>query len=248
MNIERQKSANPVLAKAFKEGKSWVSNTPMSVNGTLQKTAAMLALVACSAYYVWNAFMQGANVMSYAIGGAFAGFIVALIISFKVDTAKYLAPVYALLQGLFLGGISAMIETKYPGIPMRAVGLTFLVAFIMLALYYFRVIRVTERLRTVVVAATLAIATYYFFSWIASLFFHFQPFDMTASLPSIGFSILVVGLAAFNLLLDFDIIERGAQQGAPKQYEWFGAFALTVTLVWLYFEILRLLSKLNSRN
>lgn len=248
MSIQKQKSSNPVLAKAFKGMQTWSDSAPMTLKGTLQKTALMLLLVGCGAYYVWHLFGQGTNVMPYMLFGALGGLALAFIIAFKVERARYLAPIYALLQGLFLGGISAVIELKYPGVPMQAVGLTFTVAFIMLALYYFRVIRVTQRLRTVVIAATLAIMTYYFFSFIAAWLFNLQAFDMSNSLISIGFSILVVGLAAFNLLLDFDVIEGGVEQGAPKAYEWYGAFALTVTLVWLYFEILRLLSKLNSRN
>ncbi len=246
--MERQKSSNPVLVRAFKRVEARVSSEPMTLGGTMRKTALMLALVVLGAYYTWDLYKGGSNVIPYAVGGAIGALVLGFVIPFNVSAAKYLAPIYAVLEGLFLGGISAIFELKYPGLPMRAVGLSFAVAFVMLALYYFRVIRVTQRLRSLVIAATLAILTYYLFSWLATAFFNFQPFDMSSSLPSIGFSLLVVGLAAFNLLLDFDLIEGGIERGAPKEFEWYGAFGLTVTLVWLYFELLRLLAKLGSRS
>ncbi len=234
--------------RAFKRIETRVSSQPMTLNGTIRKTALMLILVVAGACYTWNSYKGGGNVMPYAIGGAIGALVLGFVIPFNMAMAKYLAPLYAVLEGLFLGGISAIFEVKYPGLPMRAVGLTFALAFVMLALYYFRVIRVTQRLRSLIIAATLAILTYYLFSWLATAFFNFQPFDMSSSLTSIGFSLLVVGLAAFNLLLDFDLIEGGIQRGAPKEFEWYGAFGLTVTLVWLYFELLRLLAKLGSRS
>jgi uncharacterized YccA/Bax inhibitor family protein len=193
--------------------------------------------------------------MPWMIGGVISGAIVALVISFKPRLAPSLAVPYALLEGLFLGAISAFIAQRVPadsgiggGIVFQAVVLTFTTALSMLALYAFRIIRVTEKLRSIVMAATGAVMLFYLVSFALSLFGVQMGMLHGSGNLSIGISLFVVGLAAFNLLLDFDFIERGARHGAPKAMEWFGAFALMVTLVWLYLEILRLLAKFSRRD
>jgi len=228
----------------------------MTVQGTMAKTAFLLLAVTLSAAYTWKlAVDDPSRAMPWMLGGVIGGFIVAMVISFKPKLAPSLAVPYALLEGLFLGAISALVAQSVPadsavggGIVFQAVVLTFTTALSMLALYAFRIIRVTERLRSIVMAATGAVMLFYLVSFALSLFG--VPMTMLhGSGPlSIGISLFVVGLAAFNLLLDFDFIERGARQGAPKAMEWFGAFALMVTLVWLYLEILRLLAKLRGRD
>ena len=180
--------------------------------------------------------------------GAIGGLVLALIISFKPTTAPYLAVPYALLEGLAIGGLSAMLESRYPGIAIQAVGLTFGVFAVMLVAYRTGLIRATERFRAVVLAATGGIALVYVVTIVLS-FFHVQTpvFSLTDSSPlSIGISLVIVGVAALNLILDFDIIETGVARGAPRYMEWYCGFGLLVTLVWLYMEILRLLAKMRN--
>ena len=191
--------------------------------------------------------------MPMVLTGVIGGLVVALIITFKKQWSPYLAPAFGLLQGLFVGAISAMYDyafkTSYPGIVMQAVGLTLIVAMVMFVLYQTRIIRVTDKFRSVITIATISIGVFYLIKWIASLAFGTTIGAFTnASTPlGIGFSVVVVCLAALNLLLDFDMIEKGVEAKAPKYMEWYGAFGLLVTLVWLYLEILRLLSKLKDR-
>jgi uncharacterized YccA/Bax inhibitor family protein len=168
---------------------------------------------------------------------------------FKQEWAKYLAPLYALLEGLFIGAISAMYEASFPGLVANAVGLTFGVGVSMYFLYSFRIIKATERFKSVIITATMGIAIFYFLVWILSMFgINNMSFLHEGSTFGIIFSLAVVVIAALNLILDFDMIEQGSLMGAPKYMEWYGAFGLMVTFVWLYLEILRLLSKINSRN
>ncbi len=187
--------------------------------------------------------------MPYLVGGGIAGFVLALITTFKMSWAPFTAPLYALAEGLVLGGMSAMIESQYPGIAVQAVAMTFGTLACMLLAYRAGVIRATERFKLGVIAATGAIFLVYMVSWLLSLFgFHSFALLNSNGLIGIGVSVVIVGIAALNLILDFDLIESGSQRGAPKYMEWYGAFALMVTLIWLYIEILRLLSKLRSRN
>ncbi|MBF0123207.1 MAG: Bax inhibitor-1/YccA family protein, partial [Candidatus Omnitrophica bacterium] len=176
------------------------------------------------------------------------GIIFALITIFKKEWSMYTAPVYAVCEGLVLGGLSAIFEMQFPGIVMQAVALTFGTLFCLLMAYKSGLIRVTDKFRLGVVAATGAIALVYLVSWILGFFHVSVPFIQGNSIWSIGFSLVVVGIASMNLVLDFDMIDRGAEAGAPKYMEWYCAFGLMVTLIWLYMEILRLLSKLRSRN
>lgn len=224
-------------------------NDTMTVNGAVNKSFILLALLLASATITWSMFFNGSNPMVLGITGAILGFVAVLITVFRPKLSSYLAPAYALFEGLFIGGISAYFEAYYyPGIVIQAVGATFITFFVCLLLYKFQIVKVTEQFKSVVIAATLAIASYYFISWILTFFIDFQPIHHGNSLMSIGISVFVIIIAALNLFLDFDLIEKSAQQRLPKYMEWFGAMGLIITLVWLYIEFLRLLSKLSSRD
>lgn len=197
---------------------------------------------------IWWLTFNGMNPLMPAISGAVIGFVLVLISMFKPQYSSYLAPAYALFEGLFIGGISAIFEIKYPGIVIEAVAATLVTFVVCLLLYKYKIVQVTEQFKSVVVAATLAIATYYLISWLFSMFTSFVPVHHGSSLMSIGISVFVIVIAALNLFLDFDEIENGVQRKLPKYMEWFGAMGLMITLVWLYIEFLRLLSKLYSRD
>jgi uncharacterized YccA/Bax inhibitor family protein len=219
----------------------------------MKKFGLMLVMVLGAASFTWGMYFQGGQeaVMPWAIGASIGGFIVALIIIFKKSWAPYLALGYALLQGLFLGAISAVFEDafqdKYPGIIMQAVLLTFGVAIGMFALYYFRIIQATNTFKKVVIGATIGIALFYLVAMIMNMFGAQMPYLHSNGAMGIGISVVIVIIAALNLILDFDLIEQGATQGAPKYFEWYCAFGLMVTIIWLYLEILKLLAKLASR-
>ena len=201
-----------------------------------------------AAGFVWQKFAMGhtdMGMMLMSIGGI-VGFISALIIAFARTT--FLVPVYAICEGLFLGGISASFEASYPGIVAQAVVGTFAAFFSMLLLYKMNLIRCTDKFRSVIFISTASIAVIYLVNFIGSFFNYAVPIINTATNAGIGFSLIVVAIAALNLIIDFDFIERGAQNMYPKKYEWYGAFGLMVTLVWLYFEILKLLAKFSSRD
>jgi uncharacterized YccA/Bax inhibitor family protein len=223
----------------------------MTLNGTVNKTGLLLICAIATAAWTWHLFIP-AHDMS-AVGplmllGVFGGLIFALITSFKKEWSPVTAPIYALLEGLVLGGFSAMLELRYPGIAMQAVALTFGTLFVLLFLYRTGVIKVTQKFRLGVVAATGGIFFFYLMEMVLGFFgIHFASINGSGVI-GIGFSLVIVGIAALNLVLDFDFIEQGVQVGAPKYMEWYGAFGIMVTLVWLYLEILRLLSKMRSRN
>lgn len=223
-------------------------NDTMTVSGTMNKSLLMLILLVASSAITWSLTFSGYNPIVLTIGGAVVGLILVLIASFKPQFSTFLAPGYAIFEGLFIGGISAIFEAMYPGIVIQAVGATFVTFVVCLALYKYKVVKVTEQFKSIVIAATLAIASYYILSWLLSLFINFQPVHHGNSMMSIGISVFVIVIAAMNLFLDFDQIEKGAQQKLPKYMEWFGAMGLMITLVWLYIEFLRLLSKLSSRD
>jgi uncharacterized YccA/Bax inhibitor family protein len=178
---------------------------------------------------------------------ALFGFVCAIVLTFKPKLARVLAPVYAIAQGLFVGAISKIFNTAYDGIVIQAVGITLGVFVTMLVLYRTGVIRVTDKMRRTIIGATMGIAIFYGVSMLLSLFGMNISFFNSSSPMSIGFSFIVAGLAAMNLALDFDFIERGEKAGLPKHMEWYAAFGLMVTIVWLYLEILRLLAKLRNR-
>jgi len=218
----------------------------MTLRGTLIKSMAMLLLVMAAAGWTWNLARSGsATVMPYLMGGMFGGLILCLATSFKPEWSALTAPLYAIAEGLVLGALSAILETRYKGIAFQAVGLTFGTMFVMLSAYLSGWLRATERFRMVVIAATGGICLFYLVSLIVSLFGVSLPMFQQGSPLAIGIGLFVAAVAALNLVLDFDFIEQGSAQGAPKHMEWYGAFGLTVTLVWLYLAILRLLA--NTR-
>ncbi len=224
----------------------------MTIQGTVNKTALLLLLVLLPASWVWSLFYSDpagniGMITTLMFVGAIGGLIVAIVTIFKKTVAHITAPLYALLQGLVIGGLSAIFEASFPGIVIQAVALTFGTLTCLLLAYTTRLIRPTEKFKTGVVIATGAIALIYVVSFILQLFGASVPYIHGNGIVGIGFSLLVVGIAALNLVLDFSFIEEGARYGAPKYMEWYGAFGLMVTLIWLYIEILRLLSKLRSR-
>lgn len=246
------KSGNPTLSeKQFEKTISVSTGESMTFRGTLNKFGFLMLMVFAGAFLTWDQFAKGANPMTWMIGGVIGALIVAIVMMFKKEWSPFLAPAYAILEGLFLGGISAFFNAGfYDGIVAHAIGLTFAVVLVMYLLYAFRIIQVTNRLRTIIFVATASIAVFYLLTWILG-FFGIQ-FDFLSatnySLFGIGFSLFVIIIAALNLLLDFDMIEQGVNMGAPKYMEWYGAFGLLVTIVWLYIEILRLLARFNSRD
>ncbi|MGM0497338.1 MAG: Bax inhibitor-1/YccA family protein [Bacteroidota bacterium] len=250
------RSTNPALTKELFKARSNTSTQEetMTIEGTVNKTLIMFLLLAVGAYYTWRLFFNAATpeagasaVVTWIAIGGIGGFITALITIFKKTIASITAPIYAVLEGLFIGGISAFFEARFPGIVMQAVALTFGVLLVLLAAYKSGMIKVTQKFRAGVVAATGAVFLVYLLSIILQLFgvqvALFQP-----TLLGIGISVVIVIIAALNLVLDFDFIYKGAQAGAPKHLEWFGAFGLILTLVWLYIEILRLLSLIAGRD
>ncbi|MCA1714688.1 MAG: Bax inhibitor-1/YccA family protein [Gammaproteobacteria bacterium] len=223
----------------------------MTLNGTVNRTAFLLILTLVGAMYTWNLFFASAgtaNLMPYVLVGALGGFAVALVTIFKKTWAPVTAPLYAGLEGVFIGAVSAMFEQRFPGIVMQAVGLTFGTLAALLMAYRSGLIRATENFKLGVVAATGGIMILYLVNIAMGFFGTSMPFIHDSGWLGIAFSGFVVVIAALNLVLDFDFIEQGVEQGAPKYMEWYAAFGLLVTLVWLYLEILRLLGKLQSRN
>lgn len=247
-------SGNPTLSqKIFSKSAADVSGEVMTVRGTMNKFGFMLLMVIGGAAYTWRLLAQGApaTMQTFMMIGVFGGLICALAIIFKPTWAPYLAPAYGLLEGFFLGGISAIMNEafaeKYPGLVMQAVGLTFGVAIAMFLLYNFKIIKATEKFRSVIISATMGIAVFYLIAMVVRMFGVNMPFMYDSSALGIGISLFVIAIAALNLILDFDMIERGADAGAPKYMEWYGAFGLLVTIVWLYIEMLKLLSRFAGR-
>jgi uncharacterized YccA/Bax inhibitor family protein len=254
-------TSNPAFSKDLWAGYEQVYGAPrsttMTVQGTAVKTMVLLAILAATATWSWTNSAAGDIAGGALALSGIAGFIVAMITIFKPTLAPITAPIYAAVEGVFLGAISQIIEQRYGGaggrvegaggIVMQAVSLTGGVLFVMMFVYATRIIRVTQKLQMAIVGATGALALFYIISMVLSMFGFGTMGVFTASPIGIGFSLFVVGLAAFNLLLDFDFIEKSAQHEAPKSMEWYGAFGLMVTLIWLYLEILRLLMKLSDR-
>ena len=244
------RTSNPALNESIFRGEGVGYGEGMTISGTVNKTGILLICVVATAAWTWNRFMSlgPESVMGLIAVGTIGGLIFAMITIFKRTWAPVTAPIYALLEGLALGGISAVYETRFSGIPMQAVGLTFGTLIALLLVYRAGIIKVTDKFRMGVVAATGGIFAFYMLTWILSFFHITFPSFYGAGLLGIGISVVVVIVAALNLVLDFDFIESGARAGAPKYMEWYAAFGLMVTLVWLYLEILRLLSKLRSRD
>lgn len=247
--IKLMRTGNPVLNDTTFRGATLTGERRMTLTGTVNATLMFVTLLLAAAMFTWNkASVDPGGAMVWVSGGAIAGLILALVTVFKKEWAMWTGSLYAVAEGLLLGGLSAMYEAQFNGIVLQAVLLTAGVLFALLAAYSMRLIKATENFKLGVAAATGGIFLVYLATWILGFFGIQIPWIHESGLMGIGFSVFVVVIAALNLVLDFDFIERGCEQGAPKHMEWFAAFGLLVTLVWLYIEILRLLSKLAKRD
>jgi len=247
-------SGNPTLSqKIFNRSITQDEAGTMTVRGAINKFGFLLFMVLAGAAYTWYLYYnnQQQTMMTLMWVGIIGGLISVIAISFKPTLSPYLSPAYGILEGFFLGAISAILNDafseKYPGLVMQAVGLTFGVAIAMFLLYNFKIIKATERFKSTIFAATAGIAVFYLITLVLRLFHVNIPFMYDSSMLGIGLSLFIVAIAALNLIIDFDMIEKGADMGAPKFMEWYGAFGLLVTMVWLYIEILRLLSRFAGR-
>jgi len=245
-------SGNPTLRDStFSEKYRATDGNVMTLGGTVNKTFMLLALVLISSGLAWDYFVKsggsGAFVQIGVIAGAVGGLVFALITIFAKKAAPFTAPLYALCEGFVIGIISVMMEMRFPGIVLQAIGLTFGTMLSLLAAYKSGLIQVTQNFRLGVVAATGGIALVYIVNIVLGFFGIHMPFIHESGTMGILFSLFVVVIAALNLVLDFDFIEQGVESGCAKYMEWYGAFGLVVTLLWLYIEILRLLAKLRSR-
>jgi uncharacterized YccA/Bax inhibitor family protein len=243
-------SANPAMNEAVYQ-RAGYADTPtgvMTLQGSVLKTAILIVILLVAAAYTWSQALAGAAPAAYGwlLVGSVGGLITAFVTIFFPKASPITAPIYAALEGLFLGAISAIFEAMYPGLVMQAIGLSIGVLAVMLFVYGTGIIRATEKFKIGVVAATGAICLVYVVDMIVSFFGTRLPFIHESGMVGIGFSLVVVVIAALNLILDFDFIERGVQVQAPKYMEWYGGFSLLVTLVWMYLEILRLLAKLRG--
>jgi len=242
------RSGNPALtAKSFDVRRSQGEGV-MTLEGTVNKTGLALLILMTTAALTWNGLLPPVVLVPALILSLFAGLVVGLLIYFKPATAPVATPIYAALKGVLLATISMQFEKRFPGIVINAVGLTFGTLAALLLAYRSGLIRATENFKLGLFAATGGIFLLYLVSMVMGFFGRSIPFIHDATPIGIAFSVFVVIIAALNLVLDFDFIERGAAQGAPKYMEWYGAFGLLVTLVWLYLEILRLLAKLQGRD
>jgi uncharacterized YccA/Bax inhibitor family protein len=243
------RTSNPILQGKFFETTTRTSSDVMTVRGTVNKTLIMLGLVVVAAAYTWGKFatMGASAITPFLIGGAIGGLVLGLVTIFKQDWARITAPAYAICQGLFIGGLSATLDAQYPGVVIQAVGLTFGTMFCLLGAYLSGLISVTEKFRAGLLSAMGGLIVFYIATFVMGLFGVDTSFMSGGGIFSIGLSMVVVVIAALNLVLDFDFIDTAAQNRAPKNMEWIGAFGLMVTLIWLYIEILRLLTKLSQR-
>lgn len=243
------KSKNPALKADIFQSTEAVGSQTMTIQGTVNKIALLGVITFVSAMYTWNLFMSSGNpasIMGFMYGGFGVGFILALVITFKKKWANVLAPIYCVAKGLALGGISAVYEVAYQGIVFQALLLTFGILFSLLLIYRMRWIAVTENFKLMIGSAIMGIGVLYLSSFVLGMFGIEMAFLHDSSPLSIGISLVIVAVAAFSLVIDFDFIEEGEENGAPKYMEWYAAFGLIVTLIWLYIEILRLLSKLRD--
>ncbi len=245
MSLINYQSSNPAFT-----GYIWKpqQNTKkrMGLGGIIVKSLFCLVLTCITTWYVWQLVEQGVNVRWYTMGGMLVAIFFSLLTSFKRTWSPYTTPIYALAKGLFLGGISAYAEQRFPGMPMKAVSITLLTFFVMLILYKARIIVVTRRFRSVIISAAITIFFIYIINWILTFFGLHLPFIWGTSWVAIGFNIIAAIVASFSLLLDFDFIDRKLGK-APKYYEWVATWGILVTLIWLYIEVLRLMKKLAIR-
>ena len=245
-------SSNPTLnERTFGAARVGMGEPAMTIQGTVNKTFILLAVLVATATWTWSKTSDPSSagfLNIIGIGSGIVGFILAMATCFKPKWSPITAPLYAACEGLLLGFISAIFEMRYPGIVAQAVGLTFAVTFAMLMGYKAGWLQATPGLRKGLTIAVFGIMIFYAIVWVASMFGIHPPAFINGGGPlGIAFSLFVVGIASLYLVLDFDLIESGSREGLGKYMEWYGAFALMVTLIWLYFEILRLLSKLNRR-
>jgi uncharacterized YccA/Bax inhibitor family protein len=243
------KTSNPALNEKTFEGRIAVAGEAMTLQGTVNKTGVLLLCVVITSAWTWGiAHSQAPEAaLPWMMGGLIGGLVFALVTIFKKEWSPITAPVYALCEGLVLGGISALLERSYPGIAIQAMGLTFGVTAVMLMLYRTGVLRATPKFTVGVVAATGGIFVVYMVDLVLGMFGRHVPLLNSSGPLGIGVSAVIVIIAALNLILDFDFVETGVHARAPKYMEWYGAFGIMVTLVWMYMEILRLLSKMRQR-
>jgi uncharacterized YccA/Bax inhibitor family protein len=245
------RTSNPALNDQVFRGEGAAFGEAMTVQGTVNKTGILLLCTVATAAWAWNIFLHSHSaqaVAPLALVGVIGGLVFGFATIFKKTWGPVTAPIYALFEGLVLGSVSAILEVRFPGIAIQAVSLTFGTMVALLLVYRSGLIRVTDNFRTGIFAATGGIAIFYLIEMVLGFFgVHFTAVNGSGAI-GIGFSVFVVIIAALNLVLNFDFIENGARAGAPKYMEWYGAFGMMVTLIWLYFEILQLLSKLRSRN
>ena len=245
------KTGNPAFTMGGTVFDDWARtdsrSTTMTVQGTAAKAVGMLVVLFVCASVAWTQGVNPQSAVGYMAGGGIVGFIFAMVTCFKPTWAPVTAPIYAAAEGFFLGGLSALMNFRYPGIVPPAIACTFGTAASMLLLYTTRVVRVTEPFTRMIVAGTGAVCLVYLISMLMRFFGMEFPLIHESGPIGLAFSAICIGLAAMNLLLDFDYIEKQVSRGAPKLLEWYGAFALMITLVWLYVEILRLMAKLQDR-
>jgi uncharacterized YccA/Bax inhibitor family protein len=249
-------SGNPTLSeKIFNKSIDGSQTELMTVKGSIQKFGFLSLLVFAGAAYTWKLLYSGSTslMMTLFWVGLIGGLVTALVITFKPNLARYLSPAYAILEGFVLGGLSAIVNAqvgaKYPNIVFQAVALTFGVAFAMFLLYNYRIIKPTQKFKSILLSAIFGVFLLYIVYWVLLLFginMSFMSWQDSSPL-GIGINLLVVGIAAFTLILDFERLEIGESAGAPKYMEWYGAFGLLVTMIWLYINILKLLSRFASR-
>jgi uncharacterized YccA/Bax inhibitor family protein len=239
----RRRTSNPAMQlSVFKRAVSIPNGEIMTMDGAINKVGILLLLVIGSSFFTFTSTYNDGTGIGFSLIGAFIAFIVALVTTFSPQRAPITAPLYAIFEGLFLGGISAYFELRYPGIVFQSIGLTMGIFVAMLAIYKFRIVNVTKNFRMGVIAATGGVVLFYIASILLQLFGVYLP-SLGNGIFGIGISLVVVVIAAMNLVLDFDFIEEGVEAEAPKYMEWYSAFGLMVTLVWLYVEVLRLFSR-----
>ena len=247
------RASNPVLSRLAEAARGTLATTvrgdAMTRAGTAGKAVVLLALCAFSASFTWAQVASGntAILMPALLVGGLGGFIMAMVVSFKPNTAPITAPIYAVLEGLILGAISALYNLRFAGLPQQAVLLTFAVALGVFTLYRLNILKATAGFRRMIVGATIGIAVFYLVNLVLSLFKVNLGYTMSSSPIAIGINLVIAAVAAMNLVLNFDDIDEAVRMGAPKRMEWYGAFGLMVTLVWLYLELLRLLARLQGR-
>lgn len=243
------KSSNPILRDSIYQGTYALSERPMTVAGTMNKLMllSVIMLAAAAAVYYQFSLHHYDFVQLMLIAGSIVGLITAIIIGFQTKAAPYLSPVYAFAQGAAISALSCFFESSFPGIVIQAMSLTFIVVLAMAVLFRTGLLRATEKFKAIVLTATLAIAIFYIISFILMLFHVNIPYFTSNSPVAIGVNVIIAAFAALNLIIDFDFIEKGSRAPLPSVFEWYGAFGLLVTILWLYVEILRLLSRFRSK-